>query len=232
MTKKIFVVFTVMALSVTLFGQGLTKDQLSKLAKANNLEGTNRLIYNAVSANQINELAVDREVMNNYSTIVNYKLDVKGITNQKSTGRCWMFAALNTMRPSVMKNFDLSSFDFSHNYLFFYDKLEKANMFLDAMIELRKKDVHDRDVEELIGDNIPDGGWWNYAVNLIEKYGAVPKEIMPETISSESSGRMNSILGQLLKYNAMELRKMAKNGANEKQLLAKKKTCSVMFIVY
>lgn len=222
MTKKSFVVFLVMAFAVTLFGQGLSQNQLQKLSKSNKLEGTNRLIYNAVSNNQINELALDREVMNNYSTIVNYKLDVNGITDQKSSGRCWLFATLNTMRPGVIKKYNLSSFEFSQNYLFFYDKLEKANMFLDAMIELRKKDLHDREVEELINDPIPDGGWWNYAVNLVEKYGVIPKEIMPETISSESTRRMNSILSKLLKYDAMKLRNMAQKGAKKSKLQAQK----------
>jgi len=223
MTKRIFAIFLVFVMATTVYAEnGLSMKQVEKLAKSVKLEGTNKLIYNAVTNNAINELALNREVLNNYSTLVNYKLDVKGISNQKSTGRCWMFASLNTMRPTVMKKYNLSSFQFSQNYFFFYDKLEKSNMFLEAMIELRKEDIMDRNVQELIGDAIPDGGWWNYAVNLIEKYGAVPREIMPETISSEASGRLNSILSQLLKHNAMELRKMAKKGAKKTKLVDRK----------
>ncbi len=212
-----------MLISIT-FGeeQGLSKQQIQNLDKSVKLEGKNRLLYNAITNNSIKDLAVNREVLNNYSTLVNYKLNVKGITNQKSTGRCWMFAALNIMRPEVVKSYNLSSFEFSQNYLFFYDKLEKSNMFLDAMIELRKKDLQDRNVQELINDAIPDGGWWNYAVALIEKYGAVPKEIMPETISSESSRYLNSILNKLLRHDAMVLRNMAAKGDGKSKLLSKK----------
>ena len=223
MTKQFFVIFLVFVIVSSVFAEnGLSMKQVEKLTQSVKLEGTNRLIYNAVTNNSINELALDREVMNNYSTLVNHKLNVKGISNQKSTGRCWMFAALNTMRPGVMKKYNLSSFQFSQNYFFFYDKLEKSNMFLDTMIDLRKEDILDRNVQELINDPIPDGGWWNYAVNLIDKYGAVPKEIMPETISSEASRKLNSILSQLLKYDAMKLRKMAKKGAKKSKLFESK----------
>src|SRR6056297_921958 len=162
MSKKIFVLFTALLLvNIVLADEmGLSQKELKALSGSVKLEGKNSLLFNAVTNNSIQELYVD------------------GITDQKSTGRCWLFAALNIMRPGVKEKFNLKSFDFSQNYLFFYDKLEKANMFLDAMIELRKEDLQDRNVQELIGDPIPDGGWWNYAVALIEKYGAVPKSIM------------------------------------------------------
>ncbi|MBN2282201.1 MAG: C1 family peptidase [Candidatus Marinimicrobia bacterium] len=223
MAKRVFVSILISIMTTFLFAEnGLSMKQVEKLAQSVQLEGTNKLIYNAVTNNDINELALDRQVMNQYSTLVNFKLDVKGITNQKSTGRCWMFAALNTIRPLVIEKYELSSFEFSQNYLFFYDKLEKANMFLDEMINLTKEDLMNRDVEELIGDPIPDGGWWNYAVDLIGKYGVVPKEIMPETISSESSRMLNSILSKLLKHNAMELRNLADKGAKKDKLLARK----------
>jgi bleomycin hydrolase len=224
MTKKFFALFFAFLLTAVAFGEemGLSQKQLKDLSNSVKLEGKNRMLFNAVTNNSIRDLAVDREVMNNYNTLVNYKLDAKGITDQKSTGRCWLFAALNIMRPGVMEKFNLSSFEFSQNYLFFYDKLEKANMFLDAMIELRDEDLQDRNVQELINDPIPDGGWWNYAVALIEKYGAVPKSIMPETKNSEASREMNSLIGKMLKHDAMTLRKLAAGGASVKELTAKK----------
>ncbi|MFP4548410.1 MAG: C1 family peptidase [Fidelibacterota bacterium] len=226
MTKKFFVIITALLLVGITFADetGISQKELKALTGSVKLEGKNRMLFNAVTNNSIRDLAVDREVMNHYNTLVNYKLEVDGITDQKSTGRCWLFAALNIMRPGVKEKFNLKSFEFSQNYLFFYDKLEKANMFLDAMIELRNEDLQDRNVQELIGDPIPDGGWWNYAVALIEKYGAVPKSIMPETNNSEASRQMNSLIGKMLKHDAMELRNMAAEGASVKQLQAKKET--------
>ena len=93
MTKRIFAIFLILVMATAVFAEnGLSMKQVEKLAKSVKLEGTNKLIYNAVTNNSIKDLALDRDVMNNYSSLVNYKLDVKGISNQKSTGRCWMFA--------------------------------------------------------------------------------------------------------------------------------------------
>ncbi len=230
MVKKIMLIVLSLAIIAVAGEEGIGQKELETMSRKVKLEGKNRLLYNAVTNNKISDLAVDREVYDSYNTLVNYKLDVKGITDQKSTGRCWLFAALNVMRPGVIEKYDLAKFEFSQNYLFFYDKLEKANMFLDAMIELQDEDLQDRNVQELIGDPIPDGGWWNYAVALIEKYGVVPKSVMPETNNSEASHQMNSILSKMLKHNAMELRQLAAQGKSNRQLKARKR--EMMATVY
>jgi bleomycin hydrolase len=200
----------------------LTDDVLKQLQGSFKMDAQTRALMNAVTNNELRELALNRELLNEYSDIFNYKIDVKGITNQKSSGRCWLFAGLNIMRPAVIKKYNLSEFEFSQNYLFFWDKLEKANLFLDAVIDLHDKPLDDRELQTLVKDPIPDGGWWSYVVSLIDKYGAVPKEIMPETNNSSSTGPMNRLLERLVRRDAVELRAMAAKGAKPAALQARK----------
>jgi bleomycin hydrolase len=200
----------------------LTDDVLKQLRGSFKMDAQTRALMNAVTNNELRELALNRELLNEYSDIFNYKIDVKGITNQKSSGRCWLFAGLNIMRPAVIKKYNLSEFEFSQNYLFFWDKLEKANLFLDAVIDLHDKPLDDRELQTLVKDPIPDGGWWSYVVSLIDKYGAVPKEIMPETNNSSSTGPMNRLLERLVRRDAVELRAMAAKGAKPAALQARK----------
>ena len=201
---------------------GLTKDVLKTLQASVKLDAQTRALMNAITNNDVRSLALNRELYNRHDDVFNYKIDVKGITDQASSGRCWLFAGLNIMRPSVMKKFNLSSFEFSENHLFFWDKLEKSNMFLEAVIDTRGKDLDDRELQVLIKDPVPDGGWWTYVVALIDKYGAVPKEIMPETNNSKSTGAMNAFLSRLMRHDAVELRAMAAKGAKMPALEARK----------
>ncbi|MDD3643282.1 MAG: C1 family peptidase, partial [Candidatus Krumholzibacteria bacterium] len=181
-----------------------------------------RALMNAVTNNDLKDLALNRELLLKHDEVYTDKLDVKGITNQKSSGRCWLFAGLNIMRPSVMKKYDLAEFEFSENHLFFWDKLEKANTFLETVIETRDRDIDDRELQAILADPCPDGGWWNYVVALIDKYGAVPKSVSEETKHSSGTGRMNSMLNRLLRRDAALLRGKAAGGATEHELRAEK----------
>jgi bleomycin hydrolase len=201
---------------------GLTPEVLKQLRASVKMDSETRAVMNAVTNNDVKSLVLNRELVTGNSDIFNYKIDVKGITDQKSSGRCWLFAGLNIMRPAVIKKYNLAEFEFSQNYLFFWDKLEKANTFLDAVIELRGKPLDDRELQTLVKDPIPDGGWWSYVVSLIEKYGAVPKEIMPETNNSGSTGAMNRLLAKLVRRDAVELRASAAKGAKVQALQARK----------
>ncbi len=201
---------------------GIAPAVLKDLQGAFKLDAHNRALMNALTANDAKSLALNRELLMKQDGIFNYKIDVKGITDQKSSGRCWLFAGFNIMRPAVIKKFNLDTFEFSESYLFFWDKLEKANMFLDAAIELRDRPLDDRELQALVKDPIPDGGWWSYVVSLIDKYGAVPKDAMPETQSSSSTGQMNTILTRLVRRDAVELRAMAAKGAKVPALEARK----------
>lgn len=200
------------------FEKGIPAEVLKDLESSFRLDERNRALMNALTSSHASSLALNRELLMKQDEVFNCKLDVKGITDQKSSGRCWLFAGLNIMRPSVIKKCNLSSFEFSENYLFFWDKLEKADMFLEAMIELSDKPLDDREVEVLVKDPIPDGGWWSYVVNLIAKYGAVPQEVMPETNSSSSTAEMNAVLARLLRKDAVELRRKAQRGADVQSL--------------
>jgi bleomycin hydrolase len=191
---------------------GLTPEILKQLKDAFPLDTHNQAIINAVTNNDLQELVLNRSIVNQHDHLYNFKIETKGITDQKNSGRCWLFACLNTLRSDVRTKYQLPDFEFSQNYLFFWDKLEKANMFLEAMIETAERDVKDRELQALLDDPIYDGGWWNYAVALIEKYGVVPKEIMPETTSSENSKRMNYVLNALIRKDALELRRLTRSG--------------------
>jgi bleomycin hydrolase len=201
---------------------GLTPELITELQASFKLDAGTRAVMNAVTNNEVRSLAFNRELYNRHEDLFDYKIDAKGITDQKMSGRCWLFAGLNIMRPAVMKKYGIESFEFSQNYLFFWDKLEKANMFLEAVIETRDRPLDDRELEVLLKDPVPDGGWWTYVVSLIEKYGAVPKDVMPETNNSSNTGQMNALLNRLMRHDAAELRKLAAGGAKADALEARR----------
>ena len=200
----------------------LNKTALDEIKSSLQIDATTRALINAVSNNDVKSLVLNRELVNKNNEVFNVTTDVEGITNQKSTGRCWMFAGLNIMRPTARQKFNLKSFEFSQSYLFFWDKLEKSNMLLEAIIETRDRPVDDRELQVLLEDPVPDGGWWNYVVNLIEKYGVVPKEIMPETENSSKSKMMNKALETMVRQYAVELRAMHQAGKKIVELRTRK----------
>ncbi len=169
-------------------------------------------MINALTNNKINALVLNRDVLNKHNTIFNVELKKYGITNQKQTGRCWLFAALNIAKRKVAADYKLNKFELSQSYPFFWDKLEKANMFLESVIKYYNKKFDDRELQILFSDPIPDGGWWYYAVKLIEKYGVVPKSVMPETVNSSSSRSMNRILGNYLRKQGVKFINELKSG--------------------
>lgn len=201
---------------------GITPEVLRDLEKSLELDADTRAFMNAVTNNDINDLAFDREFFAEHDHLFNFKVKTKGVTNQKSSGRCWLFAGYNVMRPSVMEKYDLAEFEFSENYLFFWDKLEKANMFLEVVIETRERDIDDRELQTLLANPVPDGGWWSYVVNLIEKYGTVPKSVMPETKNTSNTRRMNSRIAWMARSFAADLREASSKGADEEELRAMK----------
>ena len=200
----------------------LNKAALDEIKSSLQMDATTRALINAVSNNDVKSLVLNRELVNKNNEVFNVTTDVEGITNQKSTGRCWMFAGLNIMRPTARQKFNLKSFEFSQSYLFFWDKLEKSNMLLEAIIETCDRPVDDRELQVLLEDPVPDGGWWNYVVNLIEKYGVVPKEIMPETENSSKSKMMNKALETMVRQYAVELRAMHQAGKKIADLRTRK----------
>ncbi len=201
----------------------LDKGLIEDLQKSFDPDGSERALMNAVANNDLKDLSLDREIINSHDNIYTFKVDAKGITNQKSTGRCWLFAGFNVMRPAVMKKYNIAEFEFSENHLFFWDKLEKANMFLETIIETSDRDIDDRELQAILKDPVPDGGWWNYVVALIDKYGAVPKSVSTETKQSSGTRRLNGILGGMMRHDAAKLREMAAGGASIEDLRLLKK---------
>ena len=144
------------------------------------------------------------------------------ITNQKQSGRCWMFAALNTLRYQVMKKYDLKTFELSQAYLFFWDKLEKSNYFLESILDTLDEPANGRLVSYLLTAPVNDGGQWDMLCNLIEKYGVVPKTAYPESKASSGSREMDMTLTEKLREDACILRKLHKEGKGLDELRAHK----------
>ncbi|EJD03401.1 peptidase C1B, bleomycin hydrolase [Fomitiporia mediterranea MF3/22] len=142
--------------------------------------------------------------------VFNLQLDFKTdpITDQKSSGRCWLFATTNVIRHSVMQKLGLKEFQLSQSYLYFWDKLNKCNFYLEQSIDTADLPLDDRVVDFLSDDLISDGGQWDMAVNLLETYGVVPQPICPESYSSSASGNMNKLLKLKLREHALVLRRL------------------------
>ncbi|HUV36689.1 MAG TPA: C1 family peptidase [Patescibacteria group bacterium] len=192
---------------------GLSPGEIKELRESFELDAGARALLNAVTNNNdTRKLTYNREILLHHDDVYDFKLDAKGITDQKQSGRCWLFAGFNVMRPAVRKRYNIENFEFSESHLFFWDKLEKANMFLEAIIETRDRDIDDRELQTLLENPVPDGGWWSYVVTLIDKYGAVPKSVMPETEHSSSTKNMNALLDRLMRSDAAKLRRLAADG--------------------
>jgi bleomycin hydrolase len=178
--------------------------------------------HNAVSNNAAKPLSLNRGVARGDDGQFSHRIRSKGITNQQKSGRCWMFAGLNVLRPQIMRDHAIDEFTFSTAYLQFWDKMEKANLYLESVIELRDADFLDRDWEIVNKTAIDDGGWWNYLVGLVEKYGVMPHSAMPETHASSHTDTLNEVLGRLLRSRAVQILGQHADGAGVDELRAAK----------
>lgn len=180
----------------------------------------NQFALNAFTKNEIKNLITTRSSnIKDNENIFNVKVELEGnpVTNQKSSGRCWLFASTNLFRIPIQKKFNIEKFQLSQQYLFFYDKLEKSNQFLTNIIETSDLDLDARVVSTLFADPISDGGQWTMVVNLIEKYGIVPNTTFPDAYSATSSGTLNSVLVNKLKQDALTLRGLVADSKTSKQ---------------
>jgi bleomycin hydrolase len=196
----------------------LSADRISEMRASFESESVNRIVQNAVCKNQVDTIALNRSIVTSVDHSFSHLLDDWKVTNQKSSGRCWMFAGLNLLRIGAMKKMNLKAFEFSQNYTFFWDKLERANYFLERTLDTSDRDVDDRHVAQLLSRPLDDGGQWNMFVNLIKKHGLVPQSAMPETDSSSNSGRMNANLLHKLREGAKDLRNLAAGGSSQDEL--------------
>ena len=201
---------------------GISAENLGQLRRSYNNEASTRALHNAIASTDINTLARSAHARLGVDAEVSHRVPSKGITNQKSSGRCWLFTGLNVLRAQAMKNHDLPLLELSQNYNFFYDQLEKANLFLQGIIDRVDLPLDDRMVDWLFMNPVSDGGQFTGLADNVSKYGVVPREAMPETYSSENTSRLRQLLSTKLRRDGMELRRMAAGGAKAKALEARK----------
>ncbi len=186
----------------------LTPDDLAALRTDFVANRAYRITQNAVTKVGILDVALDRDVVTGTDHSVSHLIDDWKVTNQKKSGRCWLFAGLNLLRVGAMSAMNVKDFEFSQNHIMFWDKLERANYYLNAIVETRDREVDDRTVAHLLGSVADDGGQWNMFVSLVGKHGLVPQSVMPETQSSSETARMNGILRKVLREGAKTLREL------------------------
>ena len=189
---------------------GVSEQQIAAFAADFESQRANLVAMNAVTANGLMASAASRAAVENDVHEYSISLEQGDITNQKQSGRCWMFAALNTMRYQVMKKCHLKTFELSQAYLFFWDKLEKSNYFLESILETVELPTSSRLVSYLLTAPVGDGGQWDMLCNLVKKYGVVPKTAYPESKASSGSREMDSTLTEKLREDACILRRMYK----------------------
>lgn len=199
-------------------GGALTPSFLGALRDGYRMDSADRARHNAVTGQDGSALALDRRALSGGDAHFSHLIRTGGITNQKKSGRCWMFAGLNMLRPSVIAGHRMEEFEFSSAYLQFWDKLEKSNLYLESVIELRDSHFLDREWEGINKVAVEDGGWWNYFAGLVRKYGVVPGPVMPETHASNHTSVLNEVLGRLLRSRAVRMLDQYADGANEEEL--------------
>lgn len=227
MNKKIFAASLFFAFSIangTMHAQnaqgGITPKMLDEIRASYTNSPTDRALRNAVIANGmtfVNSAKTDFP-----DAKFSNRVESKGISDQQQSGRCWLFTGLNVLRARMIADNGMDKFFFSHNYSFFWDQLEKSNLFLQGIIDTRTKPMDDKMVSWLFKNPIGDGGQYTGISENLTKYGVVPSEVMPETRNSNNTGMMSRILAKVLRQGGIRLRQAAEKGANETKLLAQK----------
>jgi len=210
----------------------ISKINIKSFQKSFNNNPSHKISRNALTQNSMLDVAMNWDAFSKIDHTYSHKIknEMKNVTNQKSSGRCWGFAGLNLMRLSVCEKYNLENFEFSQNYFMFCDKLEKANYFIENIISTLDEPYDSRLVMWLLSEPIQDGGQWDMFVNLIEKYGAIPKSAMPESFQSSQSHMMNRIITRKLRENASILRNNYSKGINIRNLRKQKE--EMMKVIY
>jgi bleomycin hydrolase len=202
--------------------RALGTDELIRFDEVFAADPKNILALNAVTGGKLQSVARNREAVVRAERSFSHVIKTGEITDQKQSGRCWMFAGLNVFRVEAMKRLKVEQFEFSENYLMFYDKLEKANYFLETVIQTAEEPTDGRLIAFLLQDPIQDGGQWDMFAALVRKYGVVPKSVMPESESSSSSMAMNAAVRAKLREYAAELRRRHAEGEADGALRERK----------
>lgn len=223
--KKSIILSTVLAVasSMAVAQTGITQDVIQKLQSSYTETVADKAIRRALSQNSIASLTSSANGITEIGTDFSDIVPTKGITNQQSSGRCWLFTGLNVLRAKAITRWNLPGLELSQNYLFFYDQLEKANLFLQGVVDTRKQTFDDRMVDWLFQNPLSDGGTFCGVADLVQKYGVMPKEAFPETYQSSNTSGFTSVMKTKLREMGLELRTLGENKkTTEKQLQDKK----------
>ena len=201
---------------------GMSAEMLEQISKGYEGNASDKALRNALAVAPIGTLALNAENAAMIDTHFSDRVKTKGITDQQSSGRCWLFTGLNVLRAKMIDKYELPGMEFSQNYLFFYDQLEKANLFLQGVIDTKDLPFEDRKVDWLFSNPLSDGGQFTGVSNLIMKYGLVPAEAMPETYQANNTSQMATLIKLKLREDGLDLREAAANGASAKKLQAMK----------
>ena len=196
---------------------GISADMLKEISTGYAGTESDIALRNAINSTPINVLATSADKIAMIDTHFSNEVKTLGRTDQKSSGRCWLFTGLNVLRSRMIQKHNLGTFTLSQNYLFFYDQLEKANLFLQGIIDTRDLPLEDRRVDWLFANPLSDGGQFTGVSNLVMKYGIVPANVMPETLSANNTSQMSSHLKTKLREDGLQLRE-----AKPKELQAMK----------
>lgn len=223
--KKIILLSAVVSIGMSVCAQsygGISNDMMKEIQKGYAGTAADKAIHNAIANNSIDKLAANADNRNGFDTHFSHKVKSKGITNQKSSGRCWLFTGLNVLRAQMMAQHNLPKLELSQVYSFFWDQLEKSNLFLQGIIDTASEPMDDKMVDWLFQHPISDGGQYTGVSEIIMKYGVVPAEIMRETNTSNNTSKMRQLLSLKLREYGLELRELYADGATKVDLEKRK----------
>lgn len=203
---------------------GIDNAMMERLRASYKNTPADKAISNALRSTDIDVLATAADNKNGLDDNFTHKVKSKGITNQKSSGRCWLFTGLNVLRAQIMKEHGIPELELSQNYNFFYDQLEKSNLFLQSIIDTSKLPMDNQTVEWLFKHPIGDGGQYTGISDNFSKYGVVPKGAMVETYSSSATTKLRKLITRKLREDGLKLRRMAADKASAKAIKAEKET--------
>lgn len=194
----------------------LSIDKINEYEKEFLEDKRNIVAMNAATYNGVQKVARDVNALKNEPFAFNVDIKNGDVTNQKQSGRCWMFASMNVLRNIVIKKFNLENFELSQSYTLFWDKLERCNYYMEAVIEKANEPLEDRVMDYLMTDLLSDGGQWDMFVNIVKKYGLVPKYAYPESQTSSATVQLNKYLCKIMRKYTTELREKVQNEGVEK----------------
>ena len=225
---SVLAAFSIIAASAQQTAGGISPEMLEQISSTYEDNAYDKAISNALAGTSIATLAINADNAAMIDTHFSDRVRTKGITDQQSSGRCWLFTGLNVLRAKMIDKYGLPGMEFSQNYLFFYDQLEKANLFLQGVIDTKELPFDDRKVDWLFSNPLSDGGQFTGVSNLITKYGVVPAEAMPETYQANNTSQMANLLKLKLREDGLALRKAYDQAYAKGKTLPKKDAGKLM----